>query len=348
MSRILDLGDRSRPVRCWLWLVAALIIVTLLVGGATRLTGSGLSITEWRPISGILPPLGEDEWLAEFDRYRAIPQFVVANSAMTLAEFKVIYWWEWVHRLLARLIGLVFVVPFLLFLWRGALSRALAWKLGAIFALGGVQGAVGWWMVQSGLSERTDVSQYRLAMHLTLACVILAAVAATAVSLKPRGGEAVTARARITAGAILALVFMQIFLGALVAKTGAGKSFNTWPLIDGWFLPPTDSLLAMSPLWKNFFENVLTVQFNHRMIAYALLGVAALHSFDLQRTGPFPPALRAVVLFTLVTAQGMLGVLTLVHESPAALALAHQAGAIAVLAAAAVHVPMLSPPAERA
>ena len=337
MAKAIAAKDPMRPVRRWLMWVAAVIAATILIGGVTRLTGSGLSITEWQPLTGVLPPLSEAQWLAEFDKYRTIPQFLIVNPGMTIAEFKVIYFWEWTHRLLGRLIGLVFIVPLLVFLWRGLIERALAWKLGAIFALGGVQGAVGWWMVASGLAERIDVSQYRLAVHLTLASVILAAVIAVADGLRVTREGPAPRRLRSTAGAILVFVLAQIFLGALVAKTGAGKTFNSWPWIDGRLIPPADALWAITPGWKNFFENVLTVQFDHRMLAYALFVLAALHAFNLQRTGPFPAALRAAILFALITGQTMLGVVTLVLAVPLGLALAHQVGAIAVLVAAVVH-----------
>jgi cytochrome c oxidase assembly protein subunit 15 len=291
----------------------------------------------------VLPPFSEDHWLAEFEKYRAIPQFLLVNPGMTLAEFRVIYWWEWTHRLLGRLIGAVFIVPFLVFLWRGRLvDRALAWKLGGIFLLGGVQGAIGWWMVQSGLADRVDVSPYRLAIHLTLACAILAAVVAIASALHPARKRPVPSRIRKIGALVLALVFVQIFLGALVAKTGAGRTFDSWPRIDGRFIPPADQLFAITPVWRNFFENALTVQFNHRMAAYLLFALAAWHAFDSQRTGPVPVALSAAVLFALTTAQAMLGVLTLLHQAPAGLALAHQAGAITLLLVATLHLAALS------
>ncbi len=336
MVTLEEVQDRLRPVRRWLWWVAALLIAIVLVGGLTRLTGSGLSITEWRPITGVLPPLSENEWLAEFELYRAIPQFLAVNTDMTLAEFKVIYAWEWTHRLLARAVGVLFLLPFLFFLWRGLIDRALGWKLAGIFALGGLQGVIGWWMVQSGLAERTDVSQYRLAVHLTLASAILAATVAVAESLQPWRQTLAMPRQRRMAGILLLLVLLQILLGALVAKTGAGLTFNTWPLMDGRFIPPADALFAMQPAWKNFFENVLTIQFDHRIAAYLLFFVAALHAIDVQRAAP-AIALRAAVLFALVTLQAMLGVLTLLYEVPLWLALAHQAGAIVVLVMATVN-----------
>lgn len=335
------MSDPMRPVRTWLWCLAALVALIVVVGGTTRLTGSGLSIVEWRPVTGVIPPLSTEAWQAAFEDYQQIPQYAAQNLGISLDEFKVLYWWEWMHRLLGRLAGVVFLIPFVVFWRRRLIDRPLAWKLGGLFVLGGIQGAVGWWMVASGLAERTDVSQYRLAAHLTLASVILAMTVAIAVSLKP--GAAVPAARRLLFGARLLVVlnFVQIFLGALVAKTGAGLTFNTWPLIDGEFIPSAADLLAIVPWWKNFFENVLTVQFDHRMVAYALFVLAALHVFDALRTGPVRAARGAAVVFALTTVQAMLGVVTLVHGAPLALALAHQVGAIAVLVAATVHAERL-------
>lgn len=332
------MGDDQRAVRIWLWGVAALVALTLVVGGATRLTGSGLSIIEWRPVTGVVPPLSEAEWLSEFEKYRAIPQFRAVNPDMTLAGFKFIYWWEWSHRMLGRLIGVAFVGPFLWFVWRGRIGGTLAWKLGGLFTLGALQGAIGWWMVSSGLAERTDVSQYRLAVHMTLACLIFAALVALAMGLREQRIEPAPRRAGVMAAALVGLIFVQIFSGALVAKTGAGLTFNTWPLIDGRFIPPLDALFAMRPAWINVFENVITVQFSHRMLAYLLFLLAAVHAFDLQRSGAPGMRLRAAILFALVTGQAMLGVMTLLHGAPLPLALAHQAGAVLVLLAATVHL----------
>jgi cytochrome c oxidase assembly protein subunit 15 len=338
--------DRLRPVRIWLWTLAALVAATVIVGGATRLTGSGLSITEWRPVTGVIPPLSTSDWLLEFDKYRTIPQFLIVNPDMTLAGFKFIYWWEWTHRLLGRLIGFAFIVPFGVFLWRGTIDRPLFWKLGGLFLLGGLQGAIGWWMVSSGLVERTDVSQYRLALHLTLACAILSGLVALAVRL--RGArDAVPRRIRVTANLLLLLAFVQIFIGALVAKTGAGLTFNSWPLMDGNFIPPFEQLFPAAPYWRNFFENVMTIQFTHRMVAYLLFSVALLHALDAQRSDPIPSALRGAVLFALVTAQAMLGIVTLLWSAPLWLSLLHQAGAVAVLVAATVHLARLEPHAAK-
>jgi cytochrome c oxidase assembly protein subunit 15 len=346
MSRNAASIERLRPVRLWLWAVAALVAATVIVGGATRLTGSGLSITEWRPVTGVIPPLSTTDWLLEFDKYRTIPQFLIVNPDMTLAGFKFIYWWEWTHRMLGRAIGFFFAVPFAVFLWRGLIDRPLFWKLGGLFALGGVQGAIGWWMVSSGLAERTDVSQYRLALHMTLACVILAGLVALAVCLQS-ACDAVLPRLRVSAAVLLLLVLVQIFIGPLVAKTGAGLTFNTWPLMDGKFVPPFDQLFTMLPYWKNLFENVMTIQFTHRMMAYLLFAAALLHAIDTQRSGPLPAGLRGAVLFALVTAQAMLGILTLLWSSPLWLSLLHQAGAVAVLIAATAHLARLKSQAAR-
>jgi cytochrome c oxidase assembly protein subunit 15 len=336
-------ADRMRLVRRWLFVIAALVALMIVLGGTTRLTGSGLSITEWKPVTGIVPPVSGNDWQLEFEKYKAIPQYRQLRTDMSLGEFKFIYWWEWSHRALGRLLAAAFLAPFVWFASRGLVDRALGWKLGGLFALGGLQGAVGWWMVASGLSERTDVSQYRLAVHLTLACLILAAIVAVAASLRPRAKtKTPPSRVRYFAISILALIFVQIFLGALVAKTNAGLTFNTWPLIDGNFIPPATSLWVMNPWWQNLFENVLTVQFDHRMVAYALFALAAFHAFDSERNAR-TVAFGASILFALVTAQMMLGVLTLLWAVPFSLALAHQFGAVAVLVAATVHAePLIS------
>jgi heme a synthase len=331
--------DRLRPVRFWLYVIAALVALMVVIGGTTRLTGSGLSITEWKPVTGIVPPFTQSDWQIEFEKYRAIPQYQQVNKWMSLDEFQVIYWWEWSHRALGRVLGVVFLVPFFWFLSRGLIDRALGWKLSSLFLLGGFQGAIGWWMVASGLSERVDVSQYRLAIHLTLACVIFAAIIAGAASLEPwHRDKASLDRMRYGAIAVLVLTFVQFFFGALVAKTNAGLAFNTWPLMDGYFVPPPASLFAMNPLWKNLFENVMTVQFDHRMIAYVLLAVAGWHAFDVGNHARPSTALRAAILFAIATAQLMLGVLTLLWAAPLMLALMHQIGAIILLFAATRHV----------
>src|SRR3954462_12422805 len=239
----MDIERRQRVIRLWLYAVAALIFAMVLVGGATRLTESGLSIVEWKPVTGTLPPLGEGAWQAEFDKYKTIPQFQHRNSDMTLAEFKTIFWWEWTHRLLGRLIGAAFLLPFLCFLAKGWIRPPLRAHLWGIFGLGALQGAIGWWMVASGLTERVEVSQYRLATHLILACVIFAATLWTAARLRTRAPLDVPPRVRMSAIALLVLTLLQIYLGAIVAGLRAGLIYNTWPLIDGGLVPSPASLL---------------------------------------------------------------------------------------------------------
>ena len=330
-----------RAVRFWLFAVAAMIFATLVVGGATRLTESGLSIVEWKPVTGVLPPLSEPDWQAEFSKYQQIPQYRERNSGMTLHEFKTIYYWEWSHRVFARLTGALFLLPFLFFLWRGWIPPRLKTRLWVIFGAGAALGAVGWWMVSSGLagSARVSVSQYRLAFHLTLACAIYAAVLWTAQGLVARAADAVPARLRITALVLSLLVLFQIYLGALVAGLDAGLTYNTWPLIDGAIVPDAARLWFETPWWRNLFENTLTVQFNHRMVAYTIWLIAVLHFIDAWRSGRMRGALTLAVLVTL---QAALGIVTLLHSAPLHLAMAHQLMAIVVLTTAIVHAERLS------
>lgn len=325
-----------RAVRFWLYAVAALILAMVVVGGATRLTESGLSIVEWKPVTGALPPLSERAWHAEFDKYKTIPQFQL-NRDMTLADFKTIFWWEWAHRLLGRLIGFAFLLPFLWFLWRGAIGPDLRTRMWTIFGLGALQGAVGWWMVASGLTERVEVSQYRLAVHLLLACIIFAAIVGTAEMMAERRRVAAPRRIHATARVLIVLVLIQIYLGALVAGLRAGLVYNTWPLIDGGLVPTAARLFFEEPLWRNFFENALTVQFMHRMTAYVLWLAVMLHAFDVSRTLRGPLRKGAFILAGAVTLQAALGILTLVYQVPILLALAHQAMAVIVLGIAVAH-----------
>lgn len=332
---------RPRAVRLWLLAAAAMIFLTLIVGGATRLTVSGLSIVEWKPVTGVIPPLSAQAWQDEFDGYKAIPQYRELNKGMTLSQFKVIYFWEWTHRLLARLTGAVFLVPFLIFLWRGAIPPPLRLRLWLIFAGGGALGVVGWWMVSSGLSgSLVKVSQYRLAFHLTLACAIYAAILWTAQQIVPRSLAEAPKRLRLTALAIAVLVLVQIYLGALVAGTDAGMAYNTWPLIDGHLVPTAERLFFIAPVWRNAFENTLTVQFDHRMLAYGIWILAMLHAFDAWRRHHAAPG--ALVLAAAVTVQAALGILTLLHQVPLALALPHQITAMIVFSVAIVQAERLS------
>src|SRR5262245_42754112 len=329
-----------RAVRLWLLAAAAMIFLTLVVGGATRLTESGLSIVEWKPITGVLPPLSETAWQAEFAKYQTIPQYQELNRGMNLDAFKVIYWWEWSHRVMARLTGVVFLLPFLFFLWQGAIPANLRTRLWVIFATGAALGAVGWWMVSSGLTQGVSVSQYRLAFHLTLASAIYTAILWTAQQLTSQARSDVPHRVRVGTMSILLLLLLLIYLGSLVAGLYAGLIYNTWPKIDGAIVPASEQLWFLQPAWRNLFENTLTVQFNHRMVAYAVWILAVLHAFDARR---MPHARRsAAVLAAGVTLQAALGVITLLYQAPLGLALAHQVLAILVLTIAVVHAERLS------
>lgn len=339
--------SRLRGVRIWLWTAAFLVALIVIVGGATRLTESGLSITEWRPVAGTLPPLSADAWNAEFAKYREIPQYRQVNEGMSLAQFKVIYWWEWTHRLLGRLIGFAFAVPLAFFWLTGRVGGRLGRRLLVILALGGLQGAIGWWMVTSGLTERVSVAPYRLATHLSLAFLIFATIVWVAVGLRPRPEPEASPAVRGSAWIVMGCIFLQAFLGAIVAGLDAGMTFNTWPLMDGRIVPPLDSLLAMEPAWRNLFESPMTAQFAHRMAAYLLLLLALVHMLIARRQGGVA-SMRAGVLFLLVLLQAMLGVLTLIHVTPIGLALAHQFGALLVIGHAVAHLRRLTPQPEEA
>ncbi len=341
-------GVHIRAVRPWLFAVAAMVAAMVLVGGATRLTESGLSITEWQPVMGALPPLSEAQWLTEFHRYQQIPQYHELHQGMSLAAFKTIFWWEWTHRLLGRLIGVVFLVPLLWFLWRGWIEPGLRARLWLIFGLGALQGAVGWWMVASGLVHRIEVSQYRLATHLVLACVIYIAILWTALRLGDQPRETPPGRIRAMAVGLLILVLGQIYLGALVAGLRAGYVYNTWPLIDGGLVPDASRLFLAKPPWRNFFENALTVQFDHRMLAYAIWLIATWHAIDALRTARRQPGWwGALTLWFAVTLQAALGITTLLLVVPLPLALLHQAMAIVVLTVAVVHAAQVTRRPER-
>jgi cytochrome c oxidase assembly protein subunit 15 len=326
-------APHARALRIWLGALAALIVAMILVGGATRLTDSGLSITEWKPIVGVMPPLSESDWNEAFASYQTIPEYTELKRGMSLEEFKTIYWWEWAHRFLGRLIGFAFFIPFAAFWIAGYIPRALLPKLLGLFVLGGLQGALGWYMVKSGLTLRTDVSQYRLAAHFGVALVILGY---TLWLLFGLGAGTRDRSAAPIAGVVLALIVTQMLAGALVAGTDAGMGYNTWPLIDGAFVPP--GLGEASPWYLNLFENPLTVQFEHRMLGYAVVLAALGQLAWLALKGAAQPLIGSaftLALFALL--QAALGVWTLLLSVPIALGLAHQAGAIAVFAVALYH-----------
>ncbi|KQV81988.1 COX15/CtaA family protein [Rhizobium sp. Root1220] len=323
-------SDR-RAVRIWLGFVLLALFCLVIVGGATRLTNSGLSITEWKPIHGVIPPLSAAEWEEEFKLYQRIPEYHQLNSDMTVDEFKSIFWWEWAHRLIARGIGVIFALPLIYFWATGKVERRLRWPLVGILALGGLQGGIGWWMVSSGLSVRTDVSQYRLATHLVMACLIFVSCMWIARGLSPHSDDAApTRRSHVWAAAIAIFALFQIYLGALVAGLDAGFTYNTWPLMDGAVIP--SDLLIQQPGWINFFENPKTVQFVHRLGAYALFSLVLINMIiTLWATPSTTHARRAVVLFVLVTIQAAIGIMTLLLAVPLHWGLLHQAGALVVL-----------------
>lgn len=334
----IERNDRNRrAVRAWLVVVMLSIVALVLVGGATRLTDSGLSITEWKPVHGVVPPMTAAEWEEEFRLYQQIPEYAQVNKGMTVEEFKRIFWWEWAHRLIARSIGVIFAVPLFFFWITGRLESRLKWPLAGILALGGVQGAIGWWMVSSGLTQRVDVSQYRLAVHLTVACLILASVVWVWRALSPHTGRPLPASAgAVWAGVIVFFTLFQIYLGALVAGLDAGLAYNTWPMMDGALIP--GGLDVLKPLWLNAFENAKAVQFLHRMNAYLLLVIALANLLLLRRALPETPhANRGLVLFLLVALQACLGIVTLVLQVPIGWALAHQGCALLVLGFAVAH-----------
>jgi len=328
---------RVHAVRLWLVAAAAMIFLTLVVGGATRLTVSGLSIVEWQPVTGVLPPLSESAWQTEFEKYKQIPQYHKLNRGMSLSQFRVIYYWEWMHRLLARATGAVFLLPFLYFLWRNAIPRSLLTRLWLIFGSGVALGVVGWWMVSSGIAGSTlvRVSQYRLAFHLTLACAVYAAIVWTAQQLALYPRRSAPRWLRMSSLAIAGLLLLQIYLGALVAGLDAGLKYNTWPLIEGGLLPSVDRLFFIHPLWRNWFENDLMVQFNHRILADGIWLLTLLHVYGTWRWRYELES--ALFLVGAVTTQAALGIVTLLYEAPLGLALAHQILAIVVFTIAIAH-----------
>jgi len=333
-------ADERRAIRIWLWAVAALVALMVVVGGATRLTESGLSITEWKPITGIVPPLSASDWAIEFQKYKEIPQYRMLNQGMSLEDFKFIFFWEWAHRFLGRVIGFAFAIPLAYFWLRGRIDRALGGKLLVLLGLGALQGAIGWWMVVSGLVDRVSVAPYRLAVHLTFAFVLYAALIWTASGLRPVN-EGGSRAARIGATVVLIAAFVQIFAGAVLAGLDAGRSFNTWPLMDGRWVPLSSTLLPLEPWWRNLFENPPMAQFIHRAGAYVLFAVALVHALT---AGPAATG-RARILFGLVLLQACVGILTLIHVVPLGLALAHQFGAVIVVGFATFHLRALSTPA---
>lgn len=327
--------ERSRSVAIWLFAVALLVFGMVIVGGATRLTGSGLSITEWKPIMGALPPLTHKAWLDAFAKYQRIPQYRVLNRGMTLDQFKFIFGWEWAHRLLGRLLGIVFFLPMVVFLVIGRIPRRLIWRCWLLLALGGLQGFIGWRMVASGLSGRVFVAPGWLATHLGLAMLTYGFAVWTGLEAwSGRGHRAgVASRWPIWAAALAALIYMQFLLGALVAGNHAGLIYNDWPLMNRQVFP---SDYVLGGLWSTLAHSQAAVQFNHRLIAYLIfiLVVGFTVAVTLSRRFPHQVKLLAGALAAVVTGQVALGIATLMMVAPLGLSLAHQIWAVVVLTTA--------------
>ncbi|MBJ7417847.1 MAG: COX15/CtaA family protein, partial [Niveispirillum sp.] len=318
----------------WLLACAGMVFVMAIIGAITRLTESGLSITEWKPITGTLPPLNEAQWLVEFEKYKQIPEYQVLNRGMSLDEFKQIFFWEWFHRLWGRLIGVVFAVPLVWFAVKGMVTRPMLPKLVGLFLLGGLQGFIGWFMVQSGLSVRTDVSHYRLAMHLSMALILYALLIQAGLGLRHPGAAHRPDRAdlRRHGWAAMVLVSITVVWGAFVAGLDAGFAYNTWPLMNGEFAPP--EVWNLSPAWLNFLENTAMVQFTHRWLAIATAVAVLSYAWRVGQRADLPEvAKRAALWLSLgIGGQVVLGITTLLLAVPVALGSAHQGGALVVIA----------------
>jgi cytochrome c oxidase assembly protein subunit 15 len=315
----------------WLLAVALVILAMVTIGGLTRLTGSGLSITEWKPIMGVLPPLSDAEWQDAFAKYQHIPQYLVENRGMSLEGFKGIFWWEWIHRFLGRLLGVLFFVPFVWFAATGAIRRQEWPRFVVLFLLGGLQGFIGWWMVTSGFEVRTSVSQYRLAIHLGAALLLLIAILWIALEYL-RGGKSTGFSKRATA--FVAAVYVQMLLGALVAGLHAGLIYNSWPDMNGRVFP--EEPFFQTPWWINFFENPGLAQFDHRIGAYLVAAFAVwIYLKGIKLSGYAKTSAKAVAVIT--TFQLFLGIATLLLQAPERLAAAHQVTAALLLCAAVWH-----------
>ncbi|SFE21740.1 heme A synthase [Roseivivax sediminis] len=334
---MIDAGRRGArgAVRAWLMVLFALVMVMIAVGGLTRLTDSGLSITEWNLVTGAVPPLDQATWEAEFEKYQRIPQFELLNPTMTLDEFKTIYWWEWGHRQLGRVIGLVWAVGFLGFLVTRTIPPGWAGRLLGLGALGGLQGAIGWWMVSSGLGNgMISVASYRLAVHLGLAFVILGLIAWYVFRLGRESRELMQAR-RAREGKLFSMstglmhfAFLQILLGALVAGIDAGRTYTDWPLMSGGIFPPTP--FEIEPVWRNFFENAGLVQFMHRIAGY-LLFVFGIVVWARSRRSPHAATrFRFNAVFAMMVIQMLLGIATVLYGATWQIAIVHQVGAVAL------------------
>jgi cytochrome c oxidase assembly protein subunit 15 len=329
--------DARGAIRVWLHVLLLLVALMIVVGGLTRLTDSGLSITEWKPVTGAWPPTSEAVWLEEFAKYQASPEYVNQNSGMTLAAFKQIYWWEWGHRLLGRIVGLVWAAGFVWFLARRQIPTGWTGRLFVLGVLGGLQGAIGWWMVSSGLEgQRVDVLSYRLATHLGLAFLIMGLITWYSMKLKRRAQDILQARRSRDVplgrlgGVLVGILFVQILLGALVAGIDAGRNYVDWPLMAGEFLPSESFDLV--PLWTNAFENPALVQFNHRLVGYLFVLVAVFAWLQSRRSALVAVRGAFSVMLAMVGLQLLLGITTVLYAAPVGIAIVHQIGAIILMA----------------
>jgi cytochrome c oxidase assembly protein subunit 15 len=329
-------APRPAALARWLWAVALLVIIVVGVGGITRLTESGLSITEWRPVSGVIPPMTEAGWIAEFEKYKQIPEYREINLGMTLAGFKAIFFWEWLHRILGRLVGMALVVPLIWYAWRRAVPAGYGWRLLALAALVGLQGAIGWWMVASGLEYRVDVSHFRLATHLLTALFLLAGLVWTARDLGALARNPGAQPARLTGAAmgVIAILFVQLLLGAWVAGLNAGYVASTWPLMNDHFVP--EGIDWAGGAWLALTNDPFLIHFLHRWWSWVAALALLLLARSLARRGA---RTEARLLVAVVTAQMLLGVWTVVSGVSMWVAVMHQVmGAILVaIAAAALH-----------
>lgn len=333
MTSFLKSG-RSQPVAIWLFAVAVLVFAMVILGGTTRLTNSGLSITDWKPIRGVIPPMSPADWASEFQNYQRIPQYQLVNKGMSLAAFKGIYWWEWAHRLLGRIVGAAFAIPLLVFLYRKMIPRGLVWRCWLLLALGGLQGLVGWWMVSSGLADRVEVAPERLTVHLGLALVVFCLLVWTGLEAWYGPARPIDRPRWPLYSALLAGgVFVQILLGGLVAGNRAGLVYNDWPLMNGRLFPID---YWQGGVWHTALHSLAAVQLHHRLGAYALFAAAWTTAVLARRSAWLPNSARTLALATalLVTVQAGLGITTLMLGDPLGLAVMHQAVAALVLASA--------------
>ena len=337
MTKPLTSPDSDKSIAIWLLICCATVFGMIVLGGVTRLTGSGLSMVQWAPIMGILPPLNQEAWQETFNLYQQYPEFQIKNFHMTLDDFKSIFWFEYSHRLLGRGIGIIFFLPFLFFFFTGKVNKSLTPKLLTMFVLGGLQGLMGWYMVKSGLVDDPHVSQYRLTAHLSLAIIIYAYMFWVALDLLSPNISSATAvkDPKLVRFSIIitSMIFITIMSGGFVAGTKAGFAFNTFPLMNGQLIP--DGLFSIEPLWRNFFENIITVQFDHRVLATALFLLIPAFWLKTRKLELEPVSKMSIhLLLAALALQITLGISTLLLIVPVSLAAAHQAGAVILLTAA--------------